>query len=91
MSVDLDSNSVTRQLCDFARANFVPDGAAFDENSPLGEVGIDSFALFELLLYGERTFGVRVPPSHLTRENLASIATLAGCISRLAGNARAAS
>jgi acyl carrier protein len=63
----------------------VADGAAFDEHSPLAEAGIDSFALFEMLLYGERTFGIRVPPSHLTRNNLASVATMARCIAQLAG------
>jgi acyl carrier protein len=64
----------------------VADGAAFDEKSPLAEAGIDSFALFEMLLFGERTFGVRVPPSHLTRNNLASVAAMAGCIAELARN-----
>jgi acyl carrier protein len=79
-----DDKTIAEQLCQFARTNFVADGTAFDEHSPLAETGIDSFALFELLLYGERTFGIRVPPSHLTRDNLASVATLARCIAELA-------
>ena len=79
-----DDQTIAAQLCQFARTNFLADGTAFDEHSPLAESGIDSFALFELLLYGERTFGIRVPPSHLTRENLASVATLARCIAELA-------
>jgi hypothetical protein len=43
------------------------------------------------LLYGERTFGVRVPPSHLTRNNLASVATMARCISELARSGQSSS
>ena len=79
-----DPNGVADQLCHFARTNFVAEGRAFDAQSPLAEAGIDSFALFELLIYGERTFGVRVPPSHLTQANLASVAAIARCITELA-------
>ena len=86
MTTPVDPQNIARQLCQFARANFVADGKAFDEHSPLAEAGIDSFALFEMLLFGERTFGVRLPPSHLTRNNLASVATLARCMAELARN-----
>lgn len=88
MTPPQDSKTIAEQLCQFARTNFVAEGTAFDEHSPLAETGIDSFALFELLLYGERTFGVRVPPSHLTRSNLASVATIACCMAELAGSGR---
>jgi acyl carrier protein len=76
--------AIATDLCQFARANFVSEGAAFDERSSLAEAGIDSFGLFQMLLYGERAFGIRIPPSHLTRQNLASIATLAACMAELA-------
>lgn len=86
MTPPKDPKTIAEQLCQFARTNFVADGTPFDEQSPLAEAGIDSFALFEMLLYGERTFGVRLPPSHLTRTNLASVATMADCIAELARN-----
>jgi acyl carrier protein len=75
---------IAAQLCEFARTNFVADGAEFDEHSPLAKAGIDSFALVELLLFCERMLGVRVPDSHLTGTNLTSMATLANCIAELA-------
>ncbi len=84
MTAPPDASSIAGQLCQFARANFVAEGSSFDENSPLPEAGIDSFALVELLLYCERAFGVRVPDSHLTSRNLASLATLAACVAGLA-------
>jgi acyl carrier protein len=86
MTPQKDPKTVAEQLCQFARANFVAEGAVFDEHSSLAEAGIDSFALVEILLHCERVFGVRVPLSHLTRANLASVATLAGCICELAGS-----
>ena len=81
-----DPKTISEQLCQFARTNFVVEGATFDEHSPLAQAGIDSFALVELLLYCERVLGVRVPDSHLTGNNLTSMATLANCIAELARN-----
>ena len=86
MIPDKDPKTIAAQLCEFARTNFVSEGAAFDENSPLANAGIDSFALVELLLFCERVIGVRVPDSHLTGNNLTSMATLAKCIAELARN-----
>jgi acyl carrier protein len=86
MTPEKDPKTIAAQLCQFARTNFVAEGTAFDENSPLAQAGIDSFALVELLLFCERVIGVRVPDSHLTGSNLTSMATLAKCISELARN-----
>jgi acyl carrier protein len=84
MMPELDPKNIAAQLCQFARTNFVAEGTEFDENSPLAQAGVDSFALVELLLFCERVIGVRVPDSHLTGNNLTSMATLANCIAELA-------
>jgi acyl carrier protein len=86
MTPETDPKTITARLCDFARTNFVAEGQEFDENSPLSQAGIDSFALVELLLFCERNIGVRVPDSHLTGANLASMSSLATCIAELARN-----
>jgi len=86
MTTEKDPQTIAAQLCQFARTNFVSEGTDFDENSPLAQAGIDSFALVELLLFCERVIGVRVPDSHLTGANLTSMSTLAKCISELARN-----
>jgi len=86
MTPETDPKKIAVRLCDFARTNFVAEGQEFDENSPLSQAGIDSFALVELLLFCERDIGVRVPDSHLTGANLASLASLANCIAELARN-----
>ena len=91
MIPDKDPKTIAAQLCEFARTNFVSDGADFDENSSLSHAGIDSFALVELLLFCERKIGVRVPDSHLTGNNLTSMATLAKCIAELARNTQPSS
>jgi acyl carrier protein len=85
MDQETHRNTIAQQLCQFARANLVANAGDFNEHSLLAEVGIDSYSLVELLLFSERTFGVRVPESHLTHENLASLVALARCIARLDG------
>ena len=86
MIPEKDPKKIAALLCDFARTNFVAEGVEFDENSPLSQAGIDSFALVELVLFCERVIGVRVPDSHLTSANLASMSSLAKCIAELAHN-----
>jgi acyl carrier protein len=88
MTPETDRRKIAAQLCQFARSNFVAEGQEFDENSPLSQAGIDSFALVELLLYCDRVMGVRVPDSCLTKTNLNSMASLAGCIAELAANGK---
>jgi acyl carrier protein len=83
--------AITRQLCQFAQANLVSEEVCLSEETRLAEAGVDSFALIELLLFVERTFGIAVPESHLTRENLASLASLARCIAELTGDQAIAS
>ncbi len=91
MNPEMNPENIAAQLCQFARTNFVAEGQEFDENSPLSQAGIDSFALVELLLFCERVVGVRVPDSHLTGANLTSMFTLANCIADLARNGESAS
>ena len=86
MTPPTDPKVISEQLCQFARKNFVAEGVDFNENSLLSEAGIDSFALVEVLLYCERDLGVRVPDSHMTCQNLNSMATLARCVAGLARN-----
>ena len=84
MSRMIDSTRVAEQLVDYARVNLVADGPAFDVHTPLVQAGLDSFCIVELLLFAEGAFGVRVPESALTHENLTSLNSLAQCISGLA-------
>jgi len=87
MIPETDPKIITAKLCEFARTNFVAEDVEFDEHSPLSQAGIDSFALVELTLFCERVLGVRVPDSHLTPANLASMSALANCVAELARNA----
>jgi acyl carrier protein len=84
MNPQHDPQSIADQLYRFARAQLLAEEAAFDPQTPLADAGLDSFSLIELLLFSERTFGISVPESHLTRENLATLTALGHCIADLA-------
>jgi acyl carrier protein len=84
MTSESEPQTTVARLCHFARTNLLAEGKEFDEHSPLAEAGIDSFGLFELLLFSERTFGVNLPESHWTHENLRTLASLGRCIAELA-------
>ena len=85
MTTQKTPQTIVEELCQFARANLLAEGKDFNEHIPLTEVGIDSFALVELLSYSERAFAVSVPESHWTEENLRTLAALGRCIASLAG------
>jgi acyl carrier protein len=60
-------------------------GDDLEPDSPLLELGIiDSFSLAEVVTWCESRFGIRIPESELTPDNLESIQALAGLLDRLA-------
>jgi acyl carrier protein len=64
---------------DFGKCNYSV-GSDFDENSSLHDAGLDSMATMQLLIKIEQTFGVQLPATKLTKENMASVASLAKII-----------
>jgi len=83
MNPRLDHKIVCAKLCRFVEAELLADATGFGDQSRLSDFGLDSFSLVELLLFCERTFGVAVPESQLTHENLESIAALGRCLCAL--------
>ncbi len=79
------AGNISEELGRFLRRQILAGGVSFDENTPLRDLGVDSFALVELLLFIEKRFGAAVPESHLTRANLHSVAALARCVQSLTG------
>jgi acyl carrier protein len=72
--------SVCEELCGFLRTSIFADGVAFDENTPFVDIGVDSLAMVQLLLFIERRYGILIPDAQLVRANLHSVSTLALCV-----------
>ncbi|MFP4379606.1 MAG: acyl carrier protein [Candidatus Sumerlaeia bacterium] len=75
-----NQTEVEKVLCEFYRENLLAGNVYFDAQSSLYELGIDSAALVETLLFVERRFGVMLPESSLSHQNVETIASLASCI-----------
>ncbi len=74
---------VARELSGFLRSQLQGEEAPIQSSTPLRDIGLDSFAIMELLLFIEKRFAVKVPLSKLTSENLHSIDSLSSCVDSL--------
>lgn len=71
---------ISKEICAFIRSSVLVEGLAFDENSCMGEIGIDSLSIIEILLFIERRFNIIIPEGDITRENLKSVTALSVCV-----------
>lgn len=80
-------DTVCRDLREFLTQQ-VLGGAVLDDETPLADAGVDSFALVEAVLFIERQHGVVVPLERLTREHTRSVGTLGRCVAGIAAESR---
>jgi D-alanine--poly(phosphoribitol) ligase subunit 2 len=81
--MELVANKLTDELCEFVRGQLLTQRVEeFTPASALREFGLDSFALIELLLFAENNFGIHVPDTELTSDNLRSVEAFAQCLLR---------
>lgn len=71
---------IERELLDAVRQRLVDPDVEMDSTTPLWSVGLDSMAVMQLLLLIEECFGLWLPESGLTRDNLRDVRSLAGVV-----------
>lgn len=57
-------------------ARFVADGAEINPDASLASLGIDSLAMFELIVHIEDDFDLAIPPERITPETFATPSTI---------------
>jgi len=77
-SVTLDS--VRDELRRFLEGHVLAPDMQCPEEARLADLGVDSFALMEIILFVERRYQVSVPLDVLTPENVESVASLSACL-----------
>ncbi|MFQ5590452.1 MAG: acyl carrier protein [Phycisphaerae bacterium] len=87
MSRTRETAAICDEISRFLRANVLDEDVELTNESGLRELGVDSVGLVELLLFVERRFGVMMPDSAMTEENLHSVDTLALWVSAFASHA----
>jgi acyl carrier protein len=76
------ADAVERELLMLVSDNLLESPRGFDATSSLAAFGFDSMAIMQLLLLIEEHFGLWLPEGDLSRENLASVRSLAGVLAR---------
>ncbi len=85
-----DATSIHRTLCRFLQDELLEPGAPFDDGAELATLGVDSFALMEVLLFVEREWGTALPMDLLTPDNTRTARTLSRCVAGVVTSVRVA-
>jgi diaminopimelate decarboxylase len=80
MNYPLNESQKKAWLLELISREILEVGSDFDEHSSLHEAGLDSLATMQLLIKIEQAYGVQLPATKLTKENMASVASLAKII-----------
>lgn len=77
--------TIAESLCRFINEAFLADGSRIDRQTPLLELHIlDSAAVFDVVDFVRREFGVAIPVSDIHPEHFASVASMERLVRRLA-------
>jgi len=72
----LSRETITEELSNFIKENILDQSVTLDENLVFKELGIDSVAIIQIVLFIERKYDVAMTEKDLTPENLESIQSL---------------
>ncbi|MCL4144858.1 UNVERIFIED_CONTAM: hypothetical protein GTU68_009977 [Idotea baltica] len=80
----MELTDVTQKLQAFIAENILAEGVELTPETILGDLGVDSFSVVEIVLFLERAFGVALPDEALTPENLKTVNSLAAAAMKYA-------
>ncbi len=72
-------SEIINQLTAYLKKRFLASGVEIQPADKFADIGIDSMSVVELVMLIEEEFGIVIPVDQLTRENLASLDSLANC------------
>ena len=75
--MDTNEQLIEQELLGFLGKHLLAKNIAYDIDTVLSSVGIDSLSTVEILLFIERRFGVMIPDEQLDRQTLRSVSTIA--------------
>lgn len=70
---------ISSELVKFVQSTLLDETITITDETPFNEIGIDSMAIIELVLFIERKFNVTLSDKDLMPDNLKSINTLTDC------------
>lgn len=68
---------VEKSLIKFLENNILGEGVTINSTSSLGEIGVDSYSIVEILLFIERKYGFVIPDDYLKPDNFKDVNSIA--------------
>ena len=75
----LSAAEIGTAICEFLESQVLSDGVAVTLETALDTIGVDSFAIVEIVLFLERRFELVLPLESLTPEHIRSVEALTAC------------
>ncbi|MFW5931037.1 MAG: phosphopantetheine-binding protein [Desulfosalsimonas sp.] len=82
----MDYNEIESALLGFLKNEIFDPGVEIRADTQLIAAGLDSFSLLRVLLFIEKTFGLRIPEAEINEERMSSVKNMAGLINELRQN-----
>ena len=73
----LTVDSIVNDLSLFLETEIIDSSFRFDNKSSFKDLGVDSLAVIQIILFVERKYGIEIKTEDLVPENLESVNTLA--------------
>ncbi len=83
---DMAHDEVEAELLGFLKNEIFDPGVAIRADTHLIAAGLDSFSLLRILVFIEKTFGLRIPEAEINEDRMSSVKKMAGLIDALRQN-----
>ena len=70
-------DSIENEIRLFLKTEILDQSISFDYNLSFKNLGVDSLALIQIILFVERKFGIKIATEDLVPQNLESVKTIA--------------
>lgn len=71
--------TITHKVADYLKQRFFAKEVTFMSSQKFADLGVDSMAVVELVMFIEEEFGIVIPADQLTATNLESLESLVQC------------
>ncbi|MFO7860281.1 MAG: phosphopantetheine-binding protein [Desulfosalsimonas sp.] len=80
---EMGFDEIESALLGFLKNEIFDPGMEIRADTHLIAAGLDSFSLLRLLVFIEKTFGMRIPEAEINEDRMFSVKTIAGLIDEL--------
>ncbi|MFP4453461.1 MAG: phosphopantetheine-binding protein [Desulfobacterales bacterium] len=82
----MDYTEIESALLGFLKNEIFDPGVEICADTQLIAAGLDSFSLLRVLVFIEKTFGLRIPEAEINEKRMSSVKNMAGLIDELRQN-----